>query len=786
VARIAVVTPRPVPFVEGGNERHWRSFVAALVEAGHDADLIEIESPESTLADVLASYRRFAELDLSDHDAVVSGKYPSFMVEHPCHVRHLNHLLRGLQDRYPQHLPTAPDRQTSDFLGRFDDARGRSAATEVIDWAEQRLAADSELAEFPGPFARAVIGQLDRIGRNGLIAEAAVSETVARRDDHVDPSRPISIISPGGDLVVGAETVDARPARLVSFGRLDRTKRFDLILAAWRRMERAEAELVVVGDGPDLARLRAEAPDGVHFAGRLTDGALAATLSSARAVVLVPEQEDFGLVAAEAKAAGCPVVTVSDSGGVAEQVEHGVTGLIADPTPRALARACAALLADPALAARMGRAARDSIDFDHWAPLIDLVEAVIAPVERPRLLVLSTFPPEPVRHGGQRRLRGLARQLAVDWQVSVLSLTNSVSPGEGIRRRRLADGVIDVRVARSKRQLKAEFEMASLAGTAVDDIACSVLWPTSPSFAGELGRRLAESDAVMLSHPFLAGALPDHLEIPVVYDAHNVERDLKKQTLGQLPGGGWLTEAAARAEALAIERADLVLAASQADLDRLGELHRLPAHSTVVANPASEAMSPPRTDQERIAARTRFFADLGAGDDGRPLVVFVGSDHPPNRAAVRRIGGMADAADDLRFVVAGSVDTSDLSPRVTVLGRFPASAERRLLAMADVVVNPVEQGSGTNLKVIDALTLGVPVVSTAIGARGLDHPLLSVADDTHAIIERVRHTGASGPRPPVELPRGGPDAVRALAPLREGIEGRQRAKTHFPIDGPET
>ena len=75
--------------------------------------------------------------------------------------------------------------------------------------------------------------------------------------------------------------------------------------------------------------------------------------------------EPLGLVALEAAAAGLPVVA-SDAGGVAEAVRDGVSGLLVAPgDPAALARALARLAADPAEAARMGRAGQGVVAADH-------------------------------------------------------------------------------------------------------------------------------------------------------------------------------------------------------------------------------------------------------------------------------------------------------------------------------------------------------------------------------------------------------------------------------------
>ncbi len=66
-------------------------------------------------------------------------------------------------------------------------------------------------------------------------------------------------------------------------------------------------------------------------------------------------------------------------------------------------------------------------------------------------------------------------------------------------------------------------------------------------------------------------------------------------------------------------------------------------------------------------------------------------------------------------------------PRVTVVGRVPEMATE--LARADVVVVPIRYGSGTRIKIVEAFAHRIPVVSTALGAEGLD-----VEDGEHLLL----------------------------------------------------
>jgi len=107
--------------------------------------------------------------------------------------------------------------------------------------------------------------------------------------------------------------------------------------------------LLVIGDGPELGRLRRIAGPTVSFAGRVSDERVAELLAGARALV-VTATEEFGIAAVEAQAAGRPVIALRE-GGVRETVAEGITGAFFDePDPEALAAAVSgfdALAVDP-------------------------------------------------------------------------------------------------------------------------------------------------------------------------------------------------------------------------------------------------------------------------------------------------------------------------------------------------------------------------------------------------------------------------------------------------------
>jgi glycosyltransferase involved in cell wall biosynthesis len=141
-------------------------------------------------------------------------------------------------------------------------------------------------------------------------------------------------------------------------------------------------------------------------------------------------------------------------------------------------------------------------------------------------------------------------------------------------------------------------------------------------------------------------------------------------------------------------------------------------------------------------------AGAAGGALGTPTLVFQGTfDYLPNvdgaEWLVRDIGPRIRAAiPDARIRLVGRktpvVARLDAPPQVMVVGFVPDMG--REMAVADVGLVPLRRGSGTRLKILESFAYGVPVVSTSLGAEGLDvvdgvHLLL--ADDPLAFADAV-------------------------------------------------
>jgi glycosyltransferase involved in cell wall biosynthesis len=158
-------------------------------------------------------------------------------------------------------------------------------------------------------------------------------------------------------------------------------KNFPLVLEAFAAMRRVNpaTQLVLVGDGPLLAELR-RANTGSVIAGRLVNGELSAHYASADVFLFPSVTETFGNVTLEAMASGLAVVAYRMAA-ARQHIEHGVSGLLAETGDRAgFIEQAERLAREPALARRLGAAARTAAEPVSWERITLDFEAVLREV----------------------------------------------------------------------------------------------------------------------------------------------------------------------------------------------------------------------------------------------------------------------------------------------------------------------------------------------------------------------------------------------------------------------
>ena len=190
-----------------------------------------------------------------------------------------------------------------------------------------------------GPLGWAARFALDRL-RNWDVQSARGVDVFLANSSHVAArirrayGRDAEVLYPPVDVAAfppGAQ----RDGFYLTVSRLEPYKRIDVLVKAFSRTP--QRRLVVIGDGPEMRRLRAMAAPNVELRGWLSGGDVLSHMQRARAF-LFAGIEDFGIVIAEAQACGTPVIAFN-AGGAAEIVRETTGVLFGEQTPQAVLEA---------------------------------------------------------------------------------------------------------------------------------------------------------------------------------------------------------------------------------------------------------------------------------------------------------------------------------------------------------------------------------------------------------------------------------------------------------------
>lgn len=154
----------------------------------------------------------------------------------------------------------------------------------------------------------------------------AISKVVAERVKKYYSQNSVVIYPPVSPLIEGSikgklsQQYSAKNYYLI-VARLVPNKRLDIAVSAFNELG---DELIVVGVGKQLEYLQSKARKNIHFVGNLTDEQLCDYYINAKALV-VPGEEDFGIVMVEAQSLGVPVIAYA-RGGALEIITENKTG----------------------------------------------------------------------------------------------------------------------------------------------------------------------------------------------------------------------------------------------------------------------------------------------------------------------------------------------------------------------------------------------------------------------------------------------------------------------------
>lgn len=343
---------------------------------------------------------------------------------------------------------------------------------------------------------------------------------------------------------------------------------------------------------------------------------------------------------------------------------------------------------------------------DHWRN-----------TEKKRLLSISNHTCFPVAAGGHQRIFNLNHELLKS-DFSVLQLSQAVRKSEMLKLRSIGFDIAEDFF--ELHHFRPFFQAANVALERKHLPPLNFLRFSGAAWQHPLIKRHAAiADAIVVEHPWL---FPKQLATcchgtPVIQNSHNIEYDLFDQLLDTPALRKYLPEIFA-GEQFAFHSATASLVCSEQDRQRAIELYGVDEHKVHVI-PNGVTVPPLRLPDR---ARQRELRET-YGIRERPTLLFVGSAHPPNVTGLGKLldllGEIAD--DELQLLVLGDVAASlpqHAGDWVIPVGRVDALED--WFHMADIAVNPIMEGAGTNVKMLDYMAQSMAIISTPVGARGLD------------------------------------------------------------------
>lgn len=318
------------PYIRGGAEILVDDLQEELQKRGHQVTLFGFPFPDDYEVSLMETIAATKLLDFSDYDKLICFKFPAFYAAHKEKNLWFFHQFRQVYELYDEEYGLKSD--------------GVGAAIKAI--VEQN---DTE-----------EIGNAHKVYTNAVEVTNRLKKYNHLNSEIINP--PLKNweayhCKEYGDFIY-------YPSRVTDL------KRQSLAVEAMKYTN-TPVQLVIDGSSPSEAYTRAihDTIRKNHLENRvvwenrwISDEDKIQKMSTCLACLYLAYQEDScGFVSMEGFYSSKPVISLTDSGGTHELIEHGRTGLFAEPTPKALAKAMDALYENREKTMEMGQAAREEI-----------------------------------------------------------------------------------------------------------------------------------------------------------------------------------------------------------------------------------------------------------------------------------------------------------------------------------------------------------------------------------------------------------------------------------------
>jgi len=362
-------------------------------------------------------------------------------------------------------------------------------------------------------------------------------------------------------------------------------------------------------------------------------------------------------------------------------------------------------------------------------------------MRRYNILALSTYSIERPLGGGQVVVYGIYKYLSNFFDITVLSIIND----QERKNVRIKKGLHNIMIPISPEEVKVLWDMEGRYGIGLSDYIHIDNISLCTEYMKEFERLSSWADIIIFEHPYLINLLEvKKINRKIIYHAHNIELLQKKtlyknfpELLGNIKG----------AEAKACNYADAIFAVSEEEKTVLQELYPKPTKGKeilLVPNSIDAKNIPFISRSEHLRAKERY----GLLSQ-KMICLFIGSWHPPNLEGLEYIGNrLAPKNADIQYFVVGGVKdffynkyqgSHEFPDNVHLFGVLEEDEKFELYKLADYAINPMFSGAGTNVKMLEYMAAGLPIISTPFGARGINSAKICYFENEEEFFTTITH-----------------------------------------------
>ncbi len=351
---------------------------------------------------------------------------------------------------------------------------------------------------------------------------------------------------------------------------------------------------------------------------------------------------------------------------------------------------------------------------------------------RLKALALCHFDIRDCTGGGRVVVSSFLRELSHYFEVCLLSLAPYGSQATEIK---FSQNLFNVIVPQNLMQAKKMWKLEAELGEGLFDVIQCLYLEDNVEFLTRVREKLKNSDIILFEHPWLAGVLElfkeEFREKLVLY--HSIDNEYK-QKLPLIRTRIDLQEKVRTIEKAMLSRADIILIPSAEEgceiLNQYGLTTKKPSLFFLPHSLKVEKIRP-------VNRRTIRNRKAKIGLDGKTTATFVGSWHPPNLEALEFLINAAKRDETIEYFILGSVKdyfytkypNRALPNNIHLLGTVSETVKEYIYACTDVAVNPMFSGAGINIKMVEYMAYGLPIVTTSFGARGIPGQFVVFEDE---------------------------------------------------------